>query len=538
VIRLPTKLRPVVHVTPTATGLHFRGWASSFTVEAGAGLVTLWKRLAGPLAAGVEDSRLAPAPGTPAPVAAAIESIMANLREHDMLVAVPHGWGEPGPGMPAPRVAAWLESSAADPATAWARLSAVTVDMAGPEPLVLAARRSLSATGVRVGSVGPGLELVLVADDVAVRAGCTAETGFVTGVDTPAEAERAATAVWARLGVTPATSPPEVLAALIGSAAVHRVVCAVGGMSDPADEAVGSSTSTGTLEPARTPGHPRVFVATLEPLQARYHPMPRPDAKPAEAIAFADSLTAVEVATDPVLGVLPPVDLDDLPQVPANLAVCGGTLGVGTTADAARLDAALRHAGATAPADVQVGADGVHARGVALRVAARRHLLGGASPVLVADTEWAADPTARRWWKALTLRYAVPASVRITQLTEHAVHAEISAGGRSLAWAVERTAADAVAFAALAAVGVEQARHAGVDSAPVLLSGASPAWTPESAADVPWQSRDWHWPHGVRDGEERLQSSLTAVLGEPVASAFGGRFGIAACAPAAVGVRR
>ncbi|MFC5288682.1 hypothetical protein ACFPM7_16600 [Actinokineospora guangxiensis] len=527
---MPTKLRPVVHVTPTATGLHFRGWTSSFTVEAGAGLARLWERLAGPLAAGVEDSWLTPAQHTPAPVAAAIASIMANLRDHDMLVTVPPGWGEPGPGMPAPKVAAWLESSAADPAAAWALLRAVTVDLDGPGPLVEAARRSLAATGVRVGSVGPGTELVLVAGDLAVRAGCAGETGFVTVAGTKAEAQRTAAAVWARLGVEPAACPPDVLAALVGSAAVHRVVCAAAGMSDPADEAAESSTSTGPREPAR------VLVATLEPFQARYHPMPHPEATPAEAVAFADALAAIEVAADPVLGAWPPVELGDLPQVPASLAVCAGTLGVGTTADAARLDAALRHAGATAPAGVQVGADGMHARGLVLRVAARGRLLGDAGPV--ADTEWAADPTARRWWKALTLRYAVPASVRIARLTEHAVHAEISAGGRGLAWAVERTAADAVAFATLAAVGVEQARRAGVSSAPVLLSGAAPAWTPESTTDVPWQSRDWHWPHGVRDGEERLQSSLIEVLGTPLASTFGRSAGIAAYAPGAVEVRR
>ncbi|WP_219519454.1 hypothetical protein, partial [Nonomuraea ceibae] len=117
------RLRPVVHATPTPTGLHVRGWTSSFTAEGGAGLWRLWERLSVLLADGVPAAELTAPAGLPEPVAKALELIIAQLREHDMLVEVPSGWGSPGPGMPPARVAAWLESAAADPARAWERLS-------------------------------------------------------------------------------------------------------------------------------------------------------------------------------------------------------------------------------------------------------------------------------------------------------------------------------------------------------------------------------------------------------------------------------
>ncbi|HEX8868796.1 MAG TPA: hypothetical protein VF821_24260, partial [Lentzea sp.] len=135
--------------------------------------------------------------------------------------------------------------------------------------------------------------------------------------------------------------------------------------------------------------------------------------------------------------------------VPAKLALSGDSLGIGTTADDARLNAALN-------ALKVDGIDLLHATGTMLRQAALRHT---GEPVH--DHEWAADPAARRWWKALTERFAVPAVVYVERLAKDAYKAEIRDSHHLLAWAVEATPAEAVALAALAATGHAQAGRDG-----------------------------------------------------------------------------
>jgi hypothetical protein len=80
-----------------------------------------------------------------------------------------------------------------------------------------------------------------------------------------------------------------------------------------------------------------------------------------------------------------------------------------------------------------------------------------------------------------------------------------------LAWAIEADAADAVAFAALAATGVRQAREAGLAIAeePCHLNGAAPL---AKSPDVSWVTRDWHWPADVRAREDDLQAALSTLL--------------------------
>jgi hypothetical protein len=320
-------------------------------------------------------------------------------------------------------------------------------------------------------------ELVVSAGVLTVLAGCGTESGYVlpsTTEDLLSFNTEATVQVAARLGVT--GEPPELLAALIGSAAVHRLACAIAGLPDPATE----SAST----------YPMALVARANPLHATYHPL-------LQGQPPSDPWRALEALTDDELGPVDTPAFGPLPQVPANLATSGDALGIGTTADAARLNAALN----ALKTDGVIGIDETHARGAALRLAARHHR---GEP---ADAhEWTSDPTAHRWWKALTARFGVPAVVRVERLAPGVHRAEISDGRRILAWAVEATAADAVAFAALAATGYAQAGRTGT----AHLNGAAPCKT----ADAPdWVTRQWHWPADVRNREERLQEAIARLPG-------------------------
>ncbi|WJK40064.1 hypothetical protein O7608_27170 [Solwaraspora sp. WMMA2056] len=532
------RLRPVVFATPTGTGVHVRGWSSSFTVSGGTGVWKVWQLLARQLAGGLSPQSLARPVRRPE-VDRAVRLLLEQLREHDMLVEVPSGWGDrDDPGLPPADLARWLESVAADPAAAWDRLRSTTVTVAGTGPVAAAATRTLTGTGLTVDpSGGTGADTVVRAGDAAVAARCLAETGYVTPVAAPDEVTAHSAAIATRL--TRDTDGPAVdgdpvapaLAALVGAAAAHRIVCTVAGLPDPAEEA---ATLPGGEPAAPAPHYPSALVARLDPVRATYHPwlpaarVPLPGT-PADIDAVGLRLTAL---SDPELGELPPALPGDLPQLPAMLALAGPALGVAATADAARIDATLRYAetllGLTGirPVDdpvtpsptsavttAAVGVDPRHAAGVALRrlVHAVGHRL---DTVEVAEAEWATVPVARRWWKALTRRFGVPARVVAHRLPAGAVHAEIVTDDGPLAWAVEADAADAVALAALAATGVAQARAAGVavPTGPVSLTGAAPTWLPGDPQLAPWTDDTWYWPAGVIDHEERLQQALRAAL--------------------------
>ncbi|MET8764688.1 hypothetical protein [Lentzea sp. NPDC004782] len=461
------RLRPVVQATPTADGLHLRGWSSNCTITGGAALWRVWQRLAPQLTAGVPAAELGVPDGTAPAVRAAVELILAQLREHDMLVSMP---AEQSPDGPSAEVADWLASVAPDPVGAWGRLRSAAVVISGSGLPAEMAARAADAVGLRNSySDGNTDELVVSAGAFSVSAGCGAEVGYVLPV---AEGlvlfnTEVIMHVTARLGVT--GEPTGVLAALIGSAAVHRLVCALAGLPDPATE---FKTS-----------YPMALVARTGPLRATYHPMLTGPRHP-------DPWHTLDALTDPELGEVGPPEFGTLPQVPAKLATCGDALGIGTTADAARLNATLNALDAD-------GVDDLHARGTALRRAVR-HRTG--RPV----RSWTADPTARRWWKALTERFAVPATLRVEQLAPSVHKAEIHHGDRLLSWAVEATPQDAVAFAALAATGQAQAGRDGT----AHLNGAAP----HHAGDHPgWATRAWRWPAGVRTTEEAFQQALAAL---------------------------
>jgi len=501
------RLRPIVHASPLPTGIHVRGWSSSFTVEGGAGLWNLWRVLERRLVDGVPGHQLVPLARRPE-VARAAELIITQLRAHDMLVEVPAGWGESDPDL-----AAWLESVAPDPATALWRLRAATVRVAGPDTLLESACRTLAAAGVTVlVADGPAGMLHAVAGERAVAARCDEETGFVVPVGAAGDVCRTAAAVAARLGLAPDPSPaaaPYALAALVGAAAAHRLVSAVAGLEDP-----------GRLDAVLTAGgpppddYPAVLVARLDPLSASYHPwLPAADRAASPVGTIDDALRGLDALTDPDLGAVPTPVLGDLPQLPACLARAGAALGVGVSADAARLAAALAAAERTLGAGVSVGVNERHARGATLRRLARAVAPAGEP---VADAEWDRSPIARRWWKTLTLRLGVDARIDVRRLPGGAACAVVTEEDAELAWAIEATAADAVAFALLGAAGVVQARRAGVAAVAGLLTGAAPAWRPAGGDTTPWTDDAWYWPADVGDAEDRLQATLVDVALGPL----------------------
>ena len=410
--------------------------------------------------------------------------ILDQLQAHDMVVTVSDDWI---PDAPPDDVAEWLVSVAADPQNSWLRLRAATFTIMGSGLLAAAARRALESTGLSARSE-PGDRLVLTVDGHAVAAGCDAEVGYVVHPGSYEDVVFEGKAVAQRLGVDE-TEPAEILAALVGSVAAHRLICAVGELPDPSTEFIVHPDED---LPAAVP-HLGVLVARLDPLEATYHPW-----LSASRPRQPDLATIV----DPELGPVATPETGSLPQIPAKIAICEGHLGVGTTLEAARLDATVRA--------LNTGIDDTHAHGIILRDTVR-HQLPDFPFAEVAEAEWASDPTARRWWKALTLRFGVSASLVVTRLAEHAVHAEIRSEDRVLAWAIEALAADAVAFAALAATGVQQAREAGLAIAeePCHLNGAAPL---SKAPDVSWVTRDWHWPADVRGREDLLQAALSSLL--------------------------
>jgi hypothetical protein len=478
------RLRPVVHVSPTADGIHVRGWASSFTLQGGKGLWTVWQSIAASLAEGIPQAEFKAPDTAPPAVAKAIQMILDQLLAHDMVVTVSDDWT---PDAPPDDVAEWLVSVAPNPQDSWLRLRAATFTITGCGLLAAAARRALESAGLEA-RPEPGDGLVLAASGHAVTAGCDDQVGYVVHPGSYEDVVFEGKAVAQRLGVDE-TEPPGILAALVGSVAAHRLICAVGELPDPSTEFV---VHPGEDLPAAVP-HLGVLVARLDPLEATYHPWlsagrpRRPD---------------LDTITDHELGPVATPETGSLPQIPAKIAICEGHLGIGTTIEAARLDATVRA--------LDTGLDDTHAHGIILRDTVR-HQLPDFPATEVPESEWASDPTARRWWKALTLRFGVSASLVVSRLAEHAVHAEIRSGEQVLAWAIEADAADAVAFAALAATGVRQAREAGLAIAeePCHLNGAAPL---AKSPDVSWMTRDWHWPADVRAREDDLQAALSTLL--------------------------
>ncbi|MEU9133131.1 hypothetical protein AB0D08_34400 [Kitasatospora sp. NPDC048540] len=197
------RLRPGVAVTALRAGLHLRGRRAAVTLEGGAALPALWRLLAEPLRTGDTGAldRQAP-PGSP--VRAALGTVLAQLRAHDLLV-------EPGDAAAGP----WLLDTAERPGAAAAALAAARPRVLGAEPggpLDTAVVRALARAGAapsyagRAG-VAPGQVLLRTAGRpaLAVAARVCGGTGFVTAPAGPEQALVDAAALTARLGLDAAT---------------------------------------------------------------------------------------------------------------------------------------------------------------------------------------------------------------------------------------------------------------------------------------------------------------------------------------------
>ncbi|MEV7774350.1 hypothetical protein [Kitasatospora sp. NPDC086791] len=531
-------LRPGVAVTPLRDGLHLRGRGTSLTLEGSRALPALWKLLAARLAPGADPA----AEPVPAPqVAAALATVTARLREHDLIVDHPDGARLPG----------WTGAVAEEPGRAAAALAAAhpVVAAADPDgPVARAVARALvrGGTAVPVVVAEPGLPVGRVvvsagAPPVAVAVQCGAEGGFVTAPADPARTRADATALAARLGAdteadggAEASAGPALNAfsALLAAAGAQRLLCAVAGLPDP-----GAPDD----DPRLLAGRPAVLLAEARPPRAEH----RPWAAGAGAAAappedLAEALRRITALGDARLGVFDAPSPGGLPQLPLALVSCGtpsGTLVAGAArTDLARLAAACRsaelHLAAVGGGAVPVvGVDPDHALGRALRRAALDLAASngpgpaGSAPAGSApgglgpdgpdlpESAWREHPQAAHWWEVLARRLGRPPLLTIRQLPScRAYVAEVEGGGR----AVEATPADAVAHAVLAALTRLHARDGGPAAghhtafsgaaAPIAAAGRHPAaWTDEG-----WTDR---WLAELADRETDLRVALHRLTG-------------------------
>ncbi|MFF7947691.1 hypothetical protein [Streptomyces griseorubiginosus] len=494
------------------------------------GLWQLWQALSVALADGRSHEQLMDMAPNPA-VRTAMAMLMKQLSEHGMLVEVPTGWGDPlDPASPPARIASWLASVAAEPVTAWERIRSAAVSVGGTGPVATAGARALTGAGVKVlQQDGHGSQaatpVVFSAAEVSVAAAVAGDVGFVTPAGTSVAAHRDAEVISRRIGLPGGLPSPTALAALVGGAAAHRLVCAIAGLPDPGEDTLAASPSA---EPS-TLGHPTVLVARLDPLSAEYHPWldsGKLNSSIDEPADLDTVLTLVEALSDPETGVLPVLAVDDLPQLPAGLVHCrvgdDVVCGIGNNTAMARLSCAM---GAAEHLTARyhgfptvVGASSRHAEGVRLRRLVHVH-----HPCLEGTEtgDWALSPHARRWLKAVTLRFGIRADLRVQQLASGVYHAEMHCEDGVLGWAVENTAADAAAFCALAAAGTLQWQAVGGDPMAMMYApcGAAPPPTMGASDSVPWQTDSWIWPAPASKREDTLQDELRRLLGALAPSA-------------------
>ncbi|GGP96531.1 hypothetical protein [Streptomyces roseolilacinus] len=561
---LPWRLRPGVAVTPLRNGLHLRGRRGSVTLEGSSALPRLWQLLEEPLRTGRLTGPLRQAePGTA--LREAVDTVVGRLLEHDLLVAEPAG--------PA---ADWLAATAERPPAAAAALAATRVEVvsgapaaplgaAAPPPapgaLAGAAGRALRRGGVAVAYTvdpalpdGPVLLRAAAGDGPprAVAAGVHGGLGFVTAPGSPEQAAADARALSARLAAgagAPAAGPlPASFVPLLAAAAAQRLLCAAGGLPDPADEGD---------DHRLLPGLPAVLVADARPPRAEYRSWLGPDRidpdrrtplEPADSLA--EALERVAALGAEHIGAGPAPTPGALRQLPVPLASCGLPAGAVRTprsetvvAGAPRLDLARLEAfcgaaeqglaGADPTVRYAVGANPGHAWGRALRRAAGPGAPGPVSGPLP-EAVWRGHPQARHWWTTLTGRLGVRARMEVIRLDRdrEAYRAVVLAGtgrpdagrvpdpaaepGAGLGWAVEATPGDAAAFAALTATAaVSAARQGATLTDPCAPGGSAAPSAAVGARPAPWEDDRWTtgWLTGVAAREAALRGTLRTLTG-------------------------
>ncbi|MEU8774869.1 hypothetical protein [Streptomyces sp. NPDC048606] len=538
-------LRPGVAVTPLRAGLHLRGRRGSVTLEGSAALPVLWRSLEGPLRAGrLDDAVASLEPGSS--TRRAVETLIGQLEEHDLLVARPADAHD----TVANPVERWTAATSERPGAAAAALASTRFEVVAGAPdgeLARAAGRALELGGPTVTYTADPLlpaDRILLRTrvtsaeprtaPVAVAAGLCGGTGWVTAPGSAAQARSDAAALEARLapggpGATPAS------AALLGSAAAHRLLCAAARLPDPAFEGG---------DERLLPGLPAVLLAEARPARSDYVTWLGPERIDADrraelgpADTLADALRRLAALGDERCGALPAPLPEDLRQMPVPLASCelpGATPpGVTVVAGAPRLDLARLEAfcrvaeSLLGPEGLSVGATPGHARGRALREAAARHLPSAITAPPLPSGPWERHPQLRHWWTTLTARLAVPARLEVRRLAPDreaylaVVHRRMPDGGAEpvLGRAVEATPGDAAAFAALAAV----AAASDTSAAPALgvtrvasVRASGGAVAPLASAEVrtaAWEDDGWTdgWLAALAEREEALLDALSRL---------------------------
>ncbi|MEV8554476.1 hypothetical protein AB0L04_32285, partial [Streptomyces glaucescens] len=321
---------------------------------------------------------------------------------------------------------------------------------------------------------------------------------------------------------------PASFVALLGGSAAQRLLCALGGLPDPASEGD---------DPRLVPGLPAVLVADARPPRADYRSYLGPHLIDAErrtrlepARSLAEVLTRVAALTDELVGVLPGPAPGALRQSPVPLALCelpeGAVLAGAARLDLARLEAfcraaELRPAGPGA-GRVTVGANPAHALGRALREAAAEAL--PAAGAVLPEAHWREHPQAGHWWTALTGRLGTPARLEVRRLAdgEEAYRAVVRGGtdpaahGPVLGDAVEATPGDAAAFAALSAAAAAGSAAQGLVVGHLCrANGAVAALAAADARTAPWEDRGWTngWLADLALREAALQAVLRRLTG-------------------------
>ncbi|WP_405505416.1 hypothetical protein OG323_00255 [Streptomyces cyaneofuscatus] len=572
-------LRPGVSVTVLPHGVHLRGWITSVTLEGGAGLPVLWGRLAEALASGggAELARAAGA-GSPLRAALVTvigqlhdHDLLVERPGGEKGDAAGENGDAAGPWLGA------VADRPAEAAAALVR-SRVRVLTARPDgPLARAAARALDRAGVRAATgeaadlpdgqvllvaAGPGEPSPLAAEqgteERAVVVGLRPGVGFVTPVGSVGQARADADGLADRLRRREVLGGAEHpgLPALLASSAAQRLVCAVAGLRDPSAEAGDARL---------IPGLPAALVAEREPLRGEYRTWAGPVLVDADRVrpradvrTLAEALARIPVLTDRFAGVVDEPDPGALPQLPAasvRSSVAGEILVSGSArADLARLEAVCRAAelllvkgesGREGEAVLEgqagpvVGAGAVHARGRALRragagtgAAVRQQgarsgdtagPFSGAAPVLWSP-EPGRHPQALHWWSVLVRRLGVDADVAVSRLDAGGggpvFHAQVRALGRTaagsvLGTAVEASADDAVAFAALSAVVRVQAAADAPHARHLVTPSGAVASLARPEATAPWEDAGWTtaWLVESAAREPGLQEALAALTG-------------------------
>lgn len=525
------RLRPGVAVTLLRNGLHLRGRRGSVTLEGSTALPALWRLLEEPLRTGESDELLRQAEAGSS-VRKALDTLIAQLRAHDLIVEAP---ADPTPD--------WVAATAERPVEAASAIAAARVQvLAGAVggPLAEAAGRALSQGGASVSyaagrALPAGAVLLCAGEDKqrwAVAAGVCGDAGYVTAPGSPEQVRADAAALAARLTPAAPPSPPSssaVFASLLAGSAAHRLLCAVGGLPDPASEGD---------DQRLLPGLPAVLVAGVRPLRADYRTWLGPDRLDPDrrvtldpARTLAEALGRVSALGDERTGVLPAPLPGNLRQLPVPLAACdlpdGTVLAGAPRLDLARLDAFCRAAEVRLGGACRaVGATLSHAWGRALRRAAARTTAPAPGDTPLPSALWFGHPQARHWWTALTVRQGVRARLEVFRVRpdEDAYHAVVhNAGqdagqdlGQVLGRAVEATPGDAAAFAALSAVAALSA--AGEELTvryPCGSDGSAAALATVDARAAAWEDNGWTtgWLADVARREPTLHTALHRLTG-------------------------